>query len=193
MSRVRVLDLKLNNGHLLFMVYHCIKFEVCRAKVSQTFDILTSNSIGSMYYLRCISVWSLKSVMQRVLQILSGQFIPMSSLTFNQVYRGQLLSWCNCVESLKFVKQRVLKLLSGWYIHMSSLTLDLYTSKWIGFIYYLGCWLIDWLFTVLRPAQEYFTYMKTSPLPVKGCKSVSVCQTNGSQDIEQTIYSHFQC
>jgi hypothetical protein len=30
---------------------------------------------------------------------------------------------------------------------------------------------IDWLFTVLRPAQEYFTYMETSPLPVKGCKS----------------------
>jgi hypothetical protein len=29
-------------------------------------------------------------------------------------------------------------------------------------------WLIDWLFTVLRPAQEYFTYMETSPLPVKG-------------------------
>jgi hypothetical protein len=29
---------------------------------------------------------------------------------------------------------------------------------------------IDWLFTVLRPAQESFTYMETSPLPVKGCK-----------------------
>jgi hypothetical protein len=29
---------------------------------------------------------------------------------------------------------------------------------------------IDWLFTVLRPAQEYFTYMETSPLPVKGYK-----------------------
>jgi hypothetical protein len=31
-------------------------------------------------------------------------------------------------------------------------------------------WLIDWLFIVLRPAQEYFTYMETSLLPVKGCK-----------------------
>jgi hypothetical protein len=29
--------------------------------------------------------------------------------------------------------------------------------------------LIDWLFSVLRPAQEYFTYME-SPLPVKGSK-----------------------
>jgi hypothetical protein len=26
------------------------------------------------------------------------------------------------------------------------------------------------LFSVLRPAQEFFTYMETSPLPVKGCK-----------------------
>jgi hypothetical protein len=25
----------------------------------------------------------------------------------------------------------------------------------------------DWLFTVLRPAQEFFTYMETSPLPLK--------------------------
>jgi hypothetical protein len=33
-----------------------------------------------------------------------------------------------------------------------------------------GGWLNDWLFTVLRPAQEFFTYMETSPLPVKGCK-----------------------
>jgi hypothetical protein len=29
---------------------------------------------------------------------------------------------------------------------------------------------LDRLFTVLRPAQEYFTYMETSPLPVKGGK-----------------------
>jgi hypothetical protein len=29
---------------------------------------------------------------------------------------------------------------------------------------------IDWLFIVLRPAQEFFTDMETSPLLVKGCK-----------------------
>jgi hypothetical protein len=29
--------------------------------------------------------------------------------------------------------------------------------------------LIDWLVTDLRLAQEYFTYMETSPLPVKDC------------------------
>jgi hypothetical protein len=29
---------------------------------------------------------------------------------------------------------------------------------------------MDGLYIVLRPAQEYFTYMETSPLPVKGCK-----------------------
>jgi hypothetical protein len=26
------------------------------------------------------------------------------------------------------------------------------------------------LFTVIRLAEEFFTYMETSPLPVKGCK-----------------------
>jgi hypothetical protein len=30
--------------------------------------------------------------------------------------------------------------------------------------------MIDILFTVLRPAQEFFNYMEMSPLPVKGCK-----------------------
>jgi hypothetical protein len=30
--------------------------------------------------------------------------------------------------------------------------------------------LIDWLFNVLRLACEFFTYMETSPLLVKGCK-----------------------
>jgi hypothetical protein len=30
--------------------------------------------------------------------------------------------------------------------------------------------MVDWLYRVLRPAQEYFTHMETSPLPVKGCK-----------------------
>jgi hypothetical protein len=29
--------------------------------------------------------------------------------------------------------------------------------------------LMDWLSTVLRPAQELLTYVETSPLPVKGC------------------------
>jgi hypothetical protein len=36
--------------------------------------------------------------------------------------------------------------------------------------YWQISWLIDWLFTVSHPPQEFFTYMETSPLPVKGCK-----------------------
>jgi hypothetical protein len=42
--------------------------------------------------LRCIRVSSLMSIKQRVLKILSGQYIPMSSLTFeHQNQQGQLL------------------------------------------------------------------------------------------------------
>jgi hypothetical protein len=41
------------------------------------------------------------------------------------------------------------------------------------------CTLIDWLFTVLRPAQEFFSYMETSPLPVKGCKIYAYARRSG--------------
>jgi hypothetical protein len=44
--------------------------------------------------------------------------------------------------------------------------------------FFLSSWLIvrliDWWFTVFRPAQEFFTYMEMSPLPVKGCK-IGLC------------------
>jgi hypothetical protein len=39
--------------------------------------------------------------------------------------------------------------------------------------------LVGWLFIVLRPAQEYFTYMETSPLPVKDCKFKPMLGTQG--------------
>jgi hypothetical protein len=42
---------------------------------------------------------------------------------------------------------------------------------------YLREKLIDWLFAVLRPAQEFFTNMEPSPLPVKGCKICSALRT----------------
>jgi hypothetical protein len=31
-------------------------------------------------------------------------------------------------------------------------------------------WFVDWFFTVLRSAEEFFIYMEMSPLQVKGCK-----------------------
>jgi hypothetical protein len=29
---------------------------------------------------------------------------------------------------------------------------------------------VDYIYTILHPAKEFFTYMDMSPLPVKGCK-----------------------
>jgi hypothetical protein len=40
-------------------------------------------------------------------------------------------------------------------------------------------WLVDWLFTVLRPVQEFLTYMETSPLPVKMCKIYAYARRSG--------------
>jgi hypothetical protein len=34
--------------------------------------------------------------------------------------------------------------------------------------------MVDWLFTVLRPAEEFFTDMETLPLPVKGLQNIGL-------------------
>jgi hypothetical protein len=49
----------------------------------------------------------------------------------------------------------------------------------------------DWLFTVLRPAQEYFTFMETSPLPVKGCKIYA--RRPGPLNREGSLSCHICC
>jgi hypothetical protein len=50
--------------------------------------------------------------------------------------------------------------------------------------------LIDWLFTVLRPAQEFFTYMETSPLPVKGCRILAYARRSGPLGREVSLSCH---
>jgi hypothetical protein len=52
---------------------------------------------------------------------------------------------------------------------------------------------IDWLFTVLRPAQEYFTYMETSPLPVKGCKILASAGCSGPLSREGSLSCYTCC
>jgi hypothetical protein len=54
-------------------------------------------------------------------------------------------------------------------------------------------WLIDWLLTVLRPAQELFTYMETSPLPVKGCKIQAYAGRSGPLSREVSLSCHICC
>jgi hypothetical protein len=53
--------------------------------------------------------------------------------------------------------------------------------------------LIDWIFTVLRPAQEFFTYMETSPLPVKGCKILAYARRSGPLSREGSLSCHTCC
>ena len=52
------------------------------------------------------------------------------------------------------------------YVSLDISEIELFSIQYIRQHYRL----IDWLFTVLRPSQEFFTYMETSPLPVKACK-----------------------
>jgi hypothetical protein len=53
--------------------------------------------------------------------------------------------------------------------------------------------LIDWLSRVLRPAQELFTYMETSPLPVKGCKIYAYARRSGPLSRERSFSCHTCC
>jgi hypothetical protein len=54
-------------------------------------------------------------------------------------------------------------------------------------------WLIDWLFTVLRPAQDFFTYMETLPLPVKGCKIWAYARRSRPLSREGSLSRHTCC
>jgi hypothetical protein len=54
-------------------------------------------------------------------------------------------------------------------------------------------WLIDWLFTVLRPTQEFFTYIETSPLPVKGLKIWAYARRSGPLSREGSLSCHTYC
>jgi hypothetical protein len=47
--------------------------------------------------------------------------------------------------------------------------------------------LIDWLFRVLYPTQEFFIYMETSPLPVKGCKMYAYAQRSWHLSREESL------
>jgi hypothetical protein len=49
---------------------------------------------------------------------------------------------------------------------------------------------IDWLFIVLHPTQEYFTYMETSPLPVKGCKISAYARRSEPLSREGSLSCH---
>jgi hypothetical protein len=50
-----------------------------------------------------------------------------------------------------------------------------------------------WLFTVLRPAQEYFTCMEKSPFPVEGFKILAYARRPGLLSREGSLSCHTYC
>jgi hypothetical protein len=102
---------------------------------------MTSKSKGFIYYLGYTSVLSLKSVKQRDLKILSGQYITMSSLTFDLLtsksvgfmcYLGQIKKCCVSANVVK-KKNRVGR------SKIIFLKILFPIQNLFGFIYYLGC------------------------------------------------------
>jgi hypothetical protein len=56
-------------------------------------------------------------------------------------------------------------------------------------------WMVGYLFIVLRPdpAQEFFTYMETSPSPVKGCKIQTYAWRSGPLSREGSLFIYTCC
>jgi hypothetical protein len=54
-------------------------------------------------------------------------------------------------------------------------------------------WLIDWLYDILRPAQQYFTYIETLPLAVKGCKILAYAGRSGPLSGKWSLSCHTYC
>ena len=49
------------------------------------------------------------------------------------------------------------------------------------------------MFIVLRPAQEYLTYIATSPLLVKGCTIQAYARHSGPLSMEESLSCHTCC
>ena len=91
-----------------------------------TFDLLTTKLIGVFYSIRAITLWSLKALGQRVLELLSGNGFHSSGhcdldlwSTDPKINRGLLLNKGYHPMNLKALGQRVLELLSGNGFHTS--------------------------------------------------------------------------
>jgi len=132
-------DPKISRVILLNKGYHPMKFEGSGLKGTQvierkrfsllvtvtlTFDLLTPKSIGVFYWIRAITLWSLKALGQRVLELLSGNGFHSSDhcdldlLTLKSIgvfYSIRAIT----LWSLKALGQRVLELLSGNGFHSS--------------------------------------------------------------------------
>jgi len=101
-------------------------FFTLRVTVTLTFDLLTPKSNGFFHSIRAITLWSLKVLAQRVLELLSGNgFHSLGHCDLDlwptdpKIKRGFYSIRATTLWSLKALAQRVLKFLSGNGFHSS--------------------------------------------------------------------------
>jgi hypothetical protein len=152
--------LKILSGHYIHMSRVTLEFWLIDLKSSTFHDV-------PLY-----KVWSLSCKWFSRYWVVSTFIYPVCPLTFDILTSKSIVviyfSWCTIVQCLKSVNQRVLKILSGQYIHISNMTLDLWSFDLK----------INRVHLLLRMYQ---------------CIMFEVCEAKGSQDIERTKYSYFQC
>jgi hypothetical protein len=151
-------------------MYQYTKFDVHQAKGSQDIEwsvysyvhihpqhLDLKSNIVVIYSSWCTSVYNLKSVKQRVLKILSGQYIHMSSLTFPQNRKGS--------STIKDASEYEV-----WNL----------SSK--GFSRY---WVVNIFLCSIRPLIFDLKINRVHLLfTMYQCMKFEVCQAKGSQDIE---------
>jgi hypothetical protein len=86
------------------------------------------------------------------------------------LYRVLRLSGVHVVKN-NILFYRACIVLRMYIVHQPRLYHGRVKSKTLIFVY---------LFTILRPAQEFFTYMETSPLPGRAAKFKPILSTQGS-------------
>jgi polyhydroxyalkanoate synthesis regulator protein len=173
------LNLEINRGHLLLKMYQCTKFDVYQAKNYQDteqsvlsyvqFDLEThwgNVLVFFKVYQWLSNVQRLMFIKERVFKILSSQYIPMSSLTFD-------------------LKINRVHLLLRMYLCIKFEVCQAKGSQDIEWSIYSHVKFDRWPFD-LKINRVHIL------LKMYQCIKFEFCQAKSSQDIEWTKYPHFQ-
>ena len=97
---------------------------------------------------------------------------------------------CNIFSSWNLLRKFLITL---YYHH--SFVLLLFLVCFFYFLYLFFFFLLFWFFFfwVIHPTREFFTHLKTSPLPIKGCKFYTFARHLWPLSSEGSLACHTYC
>jgi hypothetical protein len=207
----------------------CTKFDVRQINNSQNIEWSVYSNVlfdpwpfdlkinkGHLLFTQgCTSTLSLKSIKQRVLKILSGQYIHMSSLTVDLLTSHLLFRMYQCTEFeiCQATGSQDTEWLVYSYVQFDPwpFTLKINSGHLLLLLRMYQCTKFEvcqaWSFQDTE--WPVYSYVQFHPLPltywpqnintghwsftIYQCIKFDICQVKGSQDIKWTVYSYFQC